>query len=66
MKLKDKGQTSIEYLLMVVVSIGLGMTFLKRMKEYFLSDPNSAFAKSFELQKRSLGAAPYKKFPLVR
>ena len=32
--LKDKGQTSIEYLLVVVVSLGLCMTFFKKFEGY--------------------------------
>lgn len=39
--LKQKGQTSVEYLLMLVVSIGLGLTFFKKFEGYLLTNPNS-------------------------
>jgi len=39
--LKQSGQTSMEYLLMLAVSIGLGMTFMKKVQEYLVDNPNS-------------------------
>lgn len=39
------GQTAIEYLLLIVVSIGLGVAFYKKMKEYLLDSPNSIISK---------------------
>lgn len=40
------GQTAIEYLLLIVVSIGLGVAFYKKMDEYLLSSPNSIITKN--------------------
>jgi hypothetical protein len=37
----QKGQTSLEYILMLAVAISLGVTFQKRMSEYFLHNPKS-------------------------
>jgi hypothetical protein len=39
--LNKLGQTSVEYLLMLVVSIGLGLTFFKKFEGYLLTNPNS-------------------------
>ena len=41
MRKNQKGQTSIEYMLMLAVAISLGITFHKKMSEYFLKNPNS-------------------------
>lgn len=63
------GQTSIEYLLMVVVAIGLGITFKKRMEEYLLKDGTGVFAKqlkSLEMQIKHDTSGRYRSFPLVR
>lgn len=39
--LKDKGQTSIEYILMLAVSVGLGLTFMKNFQAYLIDNPDS-------------------------
>lgn len=38
--LKEKGQTSIEYLLVVVVSVGICMTFFKKFEGYLDTHTN--------------------------
>ena len=68
-KKSQLGQTSIEYLLMVVVAIGLGMTFKKRMEEYLLKDGTGVFAKqlkSLERQIKHDTTGRYRSFPLMR
>lgn len=66
--MREKGQTSIEYLLILVVSIGLGITFYNKMSEYFLKNPNSFIAKSLNNYKRVLGSPEgrYKTFTVVK
>ena len=39
--LKQKGQTSVEYLLMLVVAVGLGLTFFKSFQKYLLTNEDS-------------------------
>ncbi len=66
----QKGQTSVEYLLMIVVALTLGYTFQKRMTEFFVSNPNSFINKSLRnyrvLFAGSEGGRPYKRFTVVR
>ena len=66
--MNQKGQTSIEYLLLIVVSVGLGMTFLSRMGDYFVKNPNSFVAKSLNNYKAVLGSPEgrYKRFKVHR
>ena len=65
----ERGQTSVEYLLLLVVSIGLGITFYKKMDEYLIKSPNSFINKSLNSYKSALAADPngrYSRFPLRR
>lgn len=63
----QKGQTSIEYLLMIVVAITLGFTFKKRMEEYFFKNPNSFIAGSLRQYRSSFDSQNrYRTFPMVR
>ncbi|MES2525455.1 MAG: hypothetical protein V4598_00145 [Bdellovibrionota bacterium] len=69
-KKNQRGQTSIEYLLMLVVSITLGITFKKKMNEYFFTNPNSFIAGSLR-NYRALFAGtennrPYKRFRVIQ
>ncbi len=41
MFLKQKGQTSVEYLLMLVMAVGLGLTFFKKFQGYLLTNQDS-------------------------
>lgn len=52
-KLRDKGQTTVEYMLLLVVAISIGMAFKKKMEEFILTNPNSLISKSLnQLQAR--------------
>ncbi len=65
--LKEKGQTAIEYIMMLAVVGGLGMTFMKKMDEYLLSNPNSYINNYLNSYKAVLKADPkYQRFQLVR
>lgn len=61
-----KGQTSVEYLFLIFVSISVGMLLFKKLNEYFLNDPNSFVKK--QLNSLYGFSDPkvngYKKFPL--
>jgi hypothetical protein len=37
----EKGQTAVEYLLLMAVSVGLCLTFYKKFQDYLLKNPNS-------------------------
>ena len=66
-KRNQKGQVAIEYLLMTVVAITLGLTFKKRMEEFFFQNPNSFIAKSLRNYKSLFaGDRRYKSFPVVQ
>lgn len=65
--LKELGQTSVEYLLLIAVSIGLGITFYNKMKEYFLDNQTGYFAKQLKvLESQYDKSNGYKRFPLTR
>jgi hypothetical protein len=49
----QKGQTSVEYILMIAVAVSFGLTFMKKMDEYVIKNPNG------------LIGAPLKKFTNV-
>lgn len=62
------GQTSVEYLLLIVVAVSLGLTFLKKMEEYLIDNPNGLIAKPLNSFKKELGTPGdrYQRFPLRR
>lgn len=66
--MSQRGQTSIEYLLIMVVAIGLGFTFMKRMDEYFSTNPNSFITRSLNNYRQVLGSPQdgYKYFRVVK
>ncbi len=69
-KKNQRGQTSVEYLLMLVVSITLGVTFKKKMIDYFLTNPNSFIAGNLRnfrvLFAGSENNRPYKRFRVIQ
>jgi hypothetical protein len=40
-KLGPQGQTAVEYLLIMAVSVGLGITIFKKLQDYLVNNPNS-------------------------
>ncbi len=53
--LKNKrGQTSVEYLLLIVVAVGFRITFAKKMDEYLIKNPNGIIAKPLNNFKNKL------------
>jgi hypothetical protein len=66
-KLSQKGQTAIEYLLMLAVVSGLCITFTKKAQEYLLTNPNSHINKYLNAYKKILQQDPrYKSFTIPR
>lgn len=43
--LGQKGQTSVEYMLILVVSITIGIAFKEKMEDFMLKNPNSFISK---------------------
>lgn len=41
----QSGQTSVEYMLILVVSITIGMAFKEKMEDFMLKNPNSFVSK---------------------
>lgn len=65
--LKDRGQTSIEYLLLIIVSVGLGLTFFKKFQGYLLTNPDSYINVHMKFYKDLYDPSyGYKKFRLPR
>jgi Flp pilus assembly pilin Flp len=63
----EEGQTAIEYLLMVVVAVGLGITLFNRLDEYLIKNPNGMIAKPLNQFKNLLNSdttGRYRRFPL--
>ena len=63
----QKGQTAVEYILMIVVAVAFGLTFMKKMDEYVIKNPNGMIGKPLNSFKKSLQAdssGRYSRFPL--
>jgi hypothetical protein len=43
---EDQGQTTVEYMLILVVSLSIGVAFKKKMEDFMLKNPNSYISKS--------------------
>ena len=53
---QDKGQTTVEYMLVLVVSLTIGIAFKKKMEDFILKNPNSYISKSLGQIQSSLEA----------
>jgi hypothetical protein len=67
----EKGQTSIEYVLMIVVSVSFGLTFARKMDDFLIKNPNGIIGapiKKFTeaLNKDVSGRYRYYELPVVR
>lgn len=51
---KERGQTSVEYMLILVVAITIGFTFKKKMEEFMLTNPNSFISRQLNALQRGL------------
>ncbi|WPU63646.1 Flp family type IVb pilin [Peredibacter starrii] len=57
-----KGQTAIEYLLVLTVSITIGIIFTKKMKDYLIENPNSVIGKQLNILKNTFDQDPKCKY----
>jgi hypothetical protein len=63
----SRGQTSIEYLLLIVVAVSIGLAFMKKMDEYLIQNPDGIIGKPLKDFKSSLNSdtnGRYGRFPL--
>lgn len=64
----EEGQTAVEYLLLIVVSVSLGLTFLKKMDEYVINNPQGLIGGPLNQFKTQLNQDPtgrYRTFPIL-
>ncbi len=65
--LKQTGQTSIEYLLVLTVSVGLGYATFKKLDEWFLTNPNSYIGGQLTMFRSILNTSPrYERYSVPR
>jgi hypothetical protein len=65
--LKQKGQTSLEYLLVLTVSVGLGYTMFRKLDAWFLTNPNSYIGGQLNSFKKILNTSPrYERYSVPR
>lgn len=65
--LSEKGQTAVEYLLLIVVAVSFGLLFAKKMDEYLIKNPNGLIAKPINGFKNKLNQDPtgrYRYYPI--
>jgi hypothetical protein len=67
--LNHRGQTAVEYVLLVAVAISIGLAFKSKMEEFILTNPNSLVARqinSFSQQFSNDTSGRYSYFSLRR
>lgn len=65
--LKEKGQTSVEYILMISVSVSIGTVLFKKLEAYMLTNPDSYVNKQLDIYKKLYDPATgLKKYRLPR
>lgn len=65
--LSEKGQTSVEYLLLIVVAVSFGLLFAKKMDQYLIKNPNGLIAKPINGFKNKLNSdtsGRYRYYPI--
>lgn len=63
----QKGQTSVEFLLILVVAITIGVAFKAKMEDFMLKNPNSYISKQLNSLKASFEedtSGRYRRFTL--
>lgn len=63
----SKGQTAVEYLLMMSLAVGLGITLFKKLNEYLIQNPNGMIAtplNQFRQMLNSDESGRYRRFPI--
>ncbi len=67
-RLNQKGQTSVEYILLVGVMITVSITFFKKVEDFIIKNPNSYINKALGGYERAFrgNGSQYKTFTLRR
>lgn len=68
-RLGQRGQTSVEYILLVGVMIFISITFFKKVRDYMVRNPNSFINRYVRVYERDFGQNGqngYKTFTLRR
>lgn len=52
----QKGQTAVEYCLMIAMAVGLGITTFKKLNEYLIDNPNGMINGPIRNFQQRLGA----------
>jgi hypothetical protein len=63
----EKGQTAVEYLLLIAVAVSFCITFMKKMDEYVINNPNGIIGKPLKSFRDKLSQDPanrYRYYPL--
>lgn len=61
-----KGQTAVEYVLMLAVGASIGLTAFKKLNEYLLTSPNSIIGKPLKKIKDRMNESPrYERTPFA-
>lgn len=62
----ESGQTAVEYLLLIVVAVSLGLTFMKKMDEYVINNPNGMIGKPLKNFEEKLNQDPTGRYRYYR
>lgn len=62
--LNEKGQTAMEYMLLLIVAISIGVSFKKKLEEFVLTNPDSILTKQIRGLTRNFSDARYRRFSL--
>ena len=61
----NKGQTSVEYILMLSVAISLGITVFNKLNEHLVDNPNGMIGKPLNSFKKQLDSSGrYRQYPM--
>jgi hypothetical protein len=63
----DRGQTVVEYMLMIAMSVGLGIAVFNQLNDYLIKNPNGLVGARLNQFKKDLSSdssGRYKRFPI--
>lgn len=62
----QSGQTAVEYILLIVVAVSMGLLFMKKMDQYLIKNPNGLIGGPLNKFRESLGTPEnrYRTYPL--
>jgi hypothetical protein len=61
----QKGQTAVEYVMMVAVAVSLGIAVFKKLEDHLINNPNGLIGKPLNSYKQAMDQnGKYKRFPI--